>query len=259
MIAMENRIVIDTPENISFHYKVADLGSRCIAVFIDTLIQVAIYISLAVGAFYLRVEFEQLANWVLALVILIVFLIFVFYFVLLETVTHGQSVGKRIMRLRVIRADGQPLTLIDSVLRNMLRLIDFFPGSYAIGVIVMFLSGDAKRLGDLAAQTIVVREGSRITLSSLLKQAGPSTAIPEYADVFDQHARRLDESEAASIESLLRRWAVLRNADEIARALDTSIRARIGSDELDAVAMQLGSRVFVEQLVSAYRQRTTGV
>jgi uncharacterized RDD family membrane protein YckC len=256
---MENRIVIDTPENISFHYKVADLGSRCIALFIDTLVQIVIYVSLLIGASYLRVDFERLADWMLALVILIAFLLFVFYFVLLETVTHGQSVGKRIMRLRVIRADGQPLTLIDSVLRNLLRLVDFFPGSYAIGVIVMFISGDAKRLGDLAAQTIVVREGSRITLSSLLDRRDPAPPMPYYEETFAQHARRLEETEAASIESLMRRWTVLKDPASIAQALDTSIRARINADELNAAAEQLGAKLFLERLVLAYRQRTTGV
>ncbi len=256
---MENRIVIDTPENVSFHYKVADLGSRCIALFIDTLIQFTIYVSLLVGASYLRVEWERLSNWALALVILIGFLLFVFYFVLLETVTHGQSIGKRVMKLRVIRSDGRPLTLIDSVLRNLLRLIDFFPGSYAIGVIVMFLSRDAKRLGDLAAQTIVVREGSRITLSSVLGNQALHTETTEDDALFAEHARRLNELEAASIESLMRRWTTLSDPHTIARDLDASIRARINAEELDVASKKLGPRRFLEQLVRAYRQRTTNV
>jgi uncharacterized RDD family membrane protein YckC len=256
---MENRIVIDTPENISFHYKVADLGSRCIALFIDTLAQVVIYVSLVVGAWYLRVDFERLADWMVALVILIAFVLFVLYFVLLETVTHGQSVGKRLMRLRVIRADGQPLTLIDSVLRNMLRLIDIFPGSYAIGVIVMFLSRDAKRLGDLAAQTIVVRESSLITLESLTSGREPAPEMADFDDIFAQHARRLEESEAASIESLMQRWTVLEDPDAIAHALATSIRARLDADELNFAAGELGAERFLERLVLAYRQRTSGV
>jgi hypothetical protein len=71
----------------------------------------------------------------------------------------GQTPGKRAMKIRVMRDDGTPVTSNEVLVRNILRLVDFLPAGYAIGAVVMFFNPLCKRLGDVAAGTIVVKEG----------------------------------------------------------------------------------------------------
>jgi hypothetical protein len=79
------------------------------------------------------------------------------YFVLLEWLWNGQTIGKRRAGLRVIGPDGEPARFTAVLIRNLLRPVDFLPGWYALGVVMIFLTPRSQRLGDLAAGTYVVR------------------------------------------------------------------------------------------------------
>ena len=81
------------------------------------------------------------------------------YFIFFELLMRGQTPGKKSMKIRVIRDDGTPVTANEVLIRNILRIVDFLPFGYALGAVVMFPNPLAKRLGDLAAGTIVVKEG----------------------------------------------------------------------------------------------------
>jgi uncharacterized RDD family membrane protein YckC len=259
---MDNSVVIDTPESISFTYRIADLGSRFVALLLDTLIQTLIYTSLFGVIYFLDIDTDSLGiaeGWLIALIVIVFFLLFVLYFALFEVVTHGQTPGKIVMNLRVVREDGQPLGILDAVLRNLIRLVDFFPGVYSVGVISMFISNRAKRLGDYAAGTVVVREGTRISLEQVLARSASAPLIPQYKDIVEQAARRMSEEDAALIENMLNRSRALDDADAIARTISESIRLKIASPELDDIASQIEARTLLEQLASAYRQRTRGV
>jgi hypothetical protein len=80
------------------------------------------------------------------------------YFTLFEAYWHGQTPGKRIMRIRVIQQTGRPVSLLESMGRNLLRFVDWFPGLYVIGVISMFVTRRQQRLGDLVAGTLVIHD-----------------------------------------------------------------------------------------------------
>ncbi len=90
------------------------------------------------------------------------FLIFAGYFILFEWLWNGQTPGKRLLKLRVIREDGRPITLWEAMARNLLRIFDAIPGFvlpvYSIGLISIFLSRRDQRIGDMFAGTVVVRE-----------------------------------------------------------------------------------------------------
>lgn len=113
--------------------------------------------------------------WVAGALGLISFVILWGYFILFETVWNGQTPGKRVMKLRVIRVDGTPITLVEALIRNLARLIDFLPVTYGIGIVTMFINSQSRRLGDLAAGTLVVFDRSEITLESL---RSPTSARP---------------------------------------------------------------------------------
>jgi hypothetical protein len=93
-------------------------------------------------------------------------------------VWNGQSLGKRAIGLRVVREGGQPITFTSSAIRNLIRVVDFLPAFYGIGVIVMFIDRRARRLGDLAGGTLVVKERRGVTLESLTARASVPAARP---------------------------------------------------------------------------------
>ena len=114
------------------------------AILIDTLIQGVLYILLTIAAVFTtsRMTDFALPQWVTdilaILFILTLFLIQFGYFLFLEIVMAGQTPGKRIFHFRVVKDNGYPLSPLDSIIRNVVRIIDFFPFAYGIGVITMF-------------------------------------------------------------------------------------------------------------------------
>ena len=165
-----DQYTLETPENIEVEFELAGLGSRFCAMLIDTLlICLVIFVLVIVGlilGFSMFSIFEhtgaakQWGEWLLAaLWIIVAVSISGGYFVVFELAMHGQTPGKKSMKIRVIRDDGTAATVNDVLVRNILRMVDFLPFGYALGAIVMFPNPLCKRLGDLAAGTIVVKEG----------------------------------------------------------------------------------------------------
>ena len=181
MTAPDEFLNIDTPENVVFGYEVVGIGSRFLAALIDTLIigflliaTNAILILVFVGGFN---NLSSASSIVIALISLISFAFFWGYYIFFEMTWNGSSPGKRQVGIRVIRADGTPITLAESVIRNLVRLIDFLPGAYGLGLVTMFIDGKARRLGDLAANTLVVREQTAVSLESLSQITAPSNPV----------------------------------------------------------------------------------
>jgi uncharacterized RDD family membrane protein YckC len=187
---MDEHLTISTPEQVAFHYEMAGIGSRFVASLLDHLIMVTALVlvncamyGIFFGALVRGTADDASVYLVLALMVLISFSIFWGYFVLFETVWNGQTPGKRAGRLRVIRRDGQPVRAGEVMIRNLVRLVDFLPGFYGIGLIAMFINKDACRLGDLAAGTIVVREGELTRLGDVKVSPTPTplASQPAYA------------------------------------------------------------------------------
>ncbi|MFO7947139.1 MAG: RDD family protein [Armatimonadota bacterium] len=154
-------ITIRTPEQIEIEYELAGLGSRFVACLLDTLIVTVGMAVLVLAAWLLFTFFAgtSLLRLIPAVIIGISGLLaYVLYYIICEMQMEGQSPGKRATGLRVIRDDGRPISLADSVIRNLVRIADFLPGSYFVGIISVWFSRYSRRLGDYAAGTIVVKE-----------------------------------------------------------------------------------------------------
>ena len=141
-LATEDILIIETPERVPLHFALASIGNRFLACAIDHTLQCSRSF-LIVTAFTIVANFsslgEQFANapkWVQALLIVIVFLIFSAYFAFFEWIWNGQTPGKRMLKLRVIREDGRPVTFWEATVRNLLRTLDMMPAPfYSIGLI----------------------------------------------------------------------------------------------------------------------------
>ncbi|WP_164689152.1 RDD family protein [Herpetosiphon llansteffanensis] len=166
---MNDRYIIDTPESIEFGYDVAGIGARFVAALIDTaLFSIILFI-----AFRLYIGDMRMILFVSPMAIRIFFAFSIFtvliYYIAFERFWNGQTPGKRLLGIRVVQEAGKPLTFSGSLIRNLLRLIDFVPAYYSLGLLTMLIDKRARRLGDLAASTFVVRDRQRVTLEMLLQ------------------------------------------------------------------------------------------
>jgi uncharacterized RDD family membrane protein YckC len=153
------KLTIDTPEQIALEFPLASAGSRFLALAIDSLIQFGSIIALfLIAAATTSVVSRSATPWTFAVLLFAGFVVYYGYFAVFEAVWSGQTPGKRVFRLRVISTSGRPITVYESLLRNLVRIVDQIPGMYAVGLVTMFLTDRSQRLGDLAADTVVVAE-----------------------------------------------------------------------------------------------------
>ena len=158
-------LVVATPERVSFDYQVAGLGTRAIAQILDLLIIAAILVAVAFAAGAFAVVGS---NTVASLVGLLGSFVAIFgYFWVSEALWSGQTIGKRVFHLRAVGDRGEPMTFGQAGIRNVVRIVDFLPYAYGVGMVVLFANGRGKRLGDLAAGTVVVKDSESIALWQL--------------------------------------------------------------------------------------------
>lgn len=221
-IETEETLIIETPERVPLHFALASIGNRFLAVAIDHFIQylAIVLIILAVLSFagmtsnLFDGEFlQEMPKWTIAILIIIVFALFAGYFVFFEWLWNGQTPGKRLMKLRVIREDGRPITLWEALARNLLRIFDAVPGFvlpiYSIGLITIFMSNRDQRIGDMFAGTVVVRERTdeAPTFAETFSNRISDLAfhrVQKRTD-FKANLATLTESEIEVVESFLRR------------------------------------------------------
>src|SRR5262245_9624512 len=233
---MDDRYTIDTPENIEFAYDIAGIGSRFLAAIIDTLVIGAalLVLGLLVGVIGNRTSLASSTTSSVAAAIgaILSFLILWGYYIVFELVWNGQSIGKRAIGLRVVREGGRPVTFVSSAIRNLIRIVDFLPAFYGIGVIVMFVDRRARRLGDLAGGTLVVKERRGVTLESLTApaaapaaQLGAAAQLPTLPNV-----HLLNDQDYNLVQEFLRRRSELgRDArTRLGAQLASGLQARLG-------------------------------
>jgi uncharacterized RDD family membrane protein YckC len=165
MMAMEpiaDQLNIDTPELVSIEFPLAGIGSRFIAILVDSLILGATLILLVFLAAFILPALgyfgSKSASWGIGIFLLILFLLFWGYFALFEAFNNGRTPGKRVAKIRVIHQSGRGVNFAEALARNLVRIIDYLPGFYGVGIAAMFMSRQSQRLGDMVAGTLVVRE-----------------------------------------------------------------------------------------------------
>ncbi len=202
-IAGTNSLTIQTPEGVAFSLHLAGPVTRFLAWIIDFAIIIAIaYISnLLIGI--LNIISQDVAN---ALYILAYFFISIGYGIIMEWRWRGQTPGKRTMRLRVMDARGLHLRFSQVVIRNLLRFIDSLPGLYMVGGLACLFTSRAQRLGDMAADTIVVwtRGISEPDLDQVL--SGKYNSFRDYPHIGARLRQKTSPAEAEiALQALLRR------------------------------------------------------
>jgi uncharacterized RDD family membrane protein YckC len=148
-------VVVVTPEHVEIVLTPAGLGSRFLALTIDSMI------TMGLPAFAVRMLGPALsAGASFALMTTLQFFFTFAYHVYFETMRQGRSLGKRALRLRVVDSRGLPITVAQSLVRNAIRALDALPLLYGVGGVVSVIDRSGRRFGDIAAQTLVVEERS---------------------------------------------------------------------------------------------------
>lgn len=221
---------VETPEHVVLDYELAGLGSRALAAIIDTLILLGLLIASQVA---FSAAGRGLGGFAWVALLLLQFALVWGYFTFFETFARGQTPGKRRLGIRVVHDTGHAVTFGAAAARNLLRLADFLPPPYLIGGLFVALHPRAKRLGDLVAGTVVVRDRpAEVPVAAASASPAPDGAedllgAPELADEEFRLLREFLERAPALPEATRTRIA----AGLVAR-LAERFPARQGEDEI---------------------------
>lgn len=256
-------VTIETPEHLELQFRLAGIGQRFIAFLIDKFIQigailgVTLFVSLLLfftGQMASFVQFlaeakKGVAQWLIAIGFLLYGIVMIGYFVIFEYFWSGSTPGKRSQEIRVIRKDGRPISFFDSAVRNILRFVDMLGEVYPLGLVVMFLDSQNRRLGDLAAGTIVISEREAISPAELDIAAAKSAPDPLLRTAV---ASMTGEDYQIVSKFLARRKELepehrLRLASEISKRILSRINQEKGEADPER---------FLEIMETLYRERT---
>jgi len=169
---------IETAQNISINQNTAHLGDRMLAFIVDTII-IVLY-TFAMFLFLIYLNFDSGDSWAIYMVMsLPAFL----YYVILETFMNGKTVGKSLMKIRVVKLDGSKPSFSSYFIRWILRIVDVSLSTGGVAVLTILIRGNGQRVGDMAAGTTVISEKKRISLKDTLLREIPEGYLPKFPQV----------------------------------------------------------------------------
>ena len=250
---------IQTPEHVGFRYVLAGLGTRSTAFLVDTVVRglfiLLIFLVVMLLARLLP-EFDPTGifavipkTWFLALGVLAYGVVDLGYFLIFEALWSGQTPGKRMQKLRVIKVNGQPIGWLESAIRNILRAVDLLLGFYPLGLFVMFLSSRSQRIGDYAAGTVVIVERRRdVPMDKTRLRSTSKLNLPE----LELHVSTLAPKQYQVIRSFLQRREAMEGTHrrDLARLLTHRLMKRWGISP----RVPLNDESFLEEIVGIYER-----
>lgn len=254
-----NQVSLQTPESVELDFTLAGIGNRTYALLIDYLVWGCILLVFSLGWMLVAaVLSEALSNllggleqsglWLFSLWLLIFFFIYVGYFVLFETMWQGQTPGKRVTKLRVIRDDGRPIQLQQAILRTLLRPVDEL---LFIGMFFILLGKQEKRIGDWVAGTLVVQDQSLINPTNFPISKAAQDLVTQLK--IEADLSRLSPEEFTIIKDYLQRRKTMtseakkRLSKELAYQVKDIIR-------LETVPSETTATQFLEAVYLAYQE-----
>ncbi|MGC1515517.1 MAG: RDD family protein [Maribacter sp.] len=176
-----NNLQINTTQNVNLNYTIVSIGERIIAFFIDGFILYlyAILVNLigdAIGYLYDD-------SWTQRGLVALIFLPAMFYSLLMHIIFNGRTVGKMLLKMRVVKADGSPVHWSNYLIRWMLRLVDIWLFVGSIGLLTILFSEKRQRLGDAAAGTVVISTKNKMAVSHTILEEVEDTYVPQFTNV----------------------------------------------------------------------------
>lgn len=250
-----------TPESVELEFTLGGIGNRTLALILDYLLWGLLltltYVAWALAISPLTEALDSLLNvgsgtigrWLLAVTILLAFAIYVGYFTFFELLWRGQTPGKRFARVRVVDDSGRPPNLQQAALRALLRPIDdlAFIGFFAIA-----LGKQEKRLGDMVAGTIVIRDRGRVPETTITTTPDAQSLVPQLLEAANVAA--LTPQDFAIVRQYLQRRQELfpQARIEVCRQLAHYVKDAIALEEIPA---GVTATQFLEAAYLAYQKR----
>ncbi len=194
-----HKLSINTPQNVKFEYNLASLGSRIIAFAIDYFI----IMCYAIMVYYMVSRlglFNTSDPWLIAGVYMLILLPAFFYPFLMETFFNGQTIGKMIMRTKVVKIDGTRASIYQYFIRWVCSIVDIFLCAGALGISSIIATKHAQRIGDIAADTTVISTKQNMVLQQTLF----AEITQEYTVTFPQ-VMRLSDKDANTIKDIYKK------------------------------------------------------
>jgi uncharacterized RDD family membrane protein YckC len=253
-----NRVKFSTPESVELEFTLAGIGNRAWALIIDyhvlTVIMVVFFIvwtvvSVQLSDLWVKIFGSGVALWLIAIAFVITFVIYAGYFVFFETLWQGQTPGKRVVKIRVVRDDGRPIGLKQATLRGLLRVFDEF---LFIGAFLIALSPHEKRLGDLAAGTIVIQAQTPVTSAIVTISEQASSLHHQLLQICDLSSLLPDDF--AVIREYLQRRSLMSPKAKASLALKLTEQLQV-IIHLEQIPEGVALDVFLEAIYLGYRKR----
>lgn len=256
-----NKVALQTPESVELDFTLAGIGNRAYALVIDDIILgLILVVFLLIWAFFayflyqvIHIDYwipsDTVGLWLLAIQLLIIFSIYVGYFTFFETLWQGQTPGKRLVKIRVIREDGRPVRLPQATLRALLRPLD---DVLFLGMFLIIFNKSEKRLGDWLAGTLVIQEEQNLPPKNFI--ISPEAEVLAQ-DLLDNSAIAdlLPEDFAIIREYLQRREGMLaKGRRELSVKLAHQAKSLI---KLEDIPDETSANIFLEAVYLAYQQQ----
>jgi uncharacterized RDD family membrane protein YckC len=190
------QVAINTTQNVNINFNLASLGDRMLAFIIDLIIILAYSITIGLFVSFFDIT-DGMDQWSESAVYIVFFLPAMFYTLAFESLLEGQTIGKRVMKIKVVKIDGYQASFGDYLIRWVMRLVDIYSNSAMAGVIAIVASKNAQRLGDMAAGTAVISLKNKFTISStILEDIGDAyqPIYPLVVKLSDNDARIIKNS-----------------------------------------------------------------
>lgn len=191
---------INTTQNVNINFIAASVGERILAYVIDWIIKIAYIIvtyQLIFNLFEIDREIAEMDQWSQIAIYVSFYLPVVFYTLIFETLLDGQTLGKRIMKIKVVKIDGYQASLADFVIRWLFRIVDMNMMSGVVALVSIIISKKSQRLGDMTAGTSVITLKNNVNISHTILEDIETTYVPTYPSVIrlsDNDARIIKET-----------------------------------------------------------------
>ncbi|NHM03845.1 RDD family protein [Flavobacterium celericrescens] len=198
------QLSINTTQNVNINFIAASVGDRILAQLLDLLVKIAygVFVFFVVQIFGLENLFQNLDQWSIIAIISIIGLPVMFYSIVQESLWEGQTIGKKIMKLKVIKLDGYQAGFGDYLIRWLFRLVEVSIGYGVIALIAIISSKKNQRLGDMAAGTAIITLKNNININHTIIQDINADYVPTYPLVIklsDNDVRIVKETFEAAI------------------------------------------------------------
>lgn len=242
-----SELSINTTQNVTINFTAASVGHRILAFGVDLLIMMAYMTSIYMILYYSGFSsiLEGLDSWSQRAVQAIIFLPVMFYSLLFETFFEGQSLGKKLVRIKVVKIEGYQASFGDYLIRWLFRLVDIALSSGVIGFMAIVVNKKAQRLGDMAAGTSVITLRNNVSISSTILEEINDDYIPTYPLVI-----KLSDNDVRIIkENFIKSKAV--------RDVDLMIKLTDKIETVTGIKNQSGNQVdFINTVIKDYNYYT---